>query len=301
MILAATNAVEGPALTDDTLDLQRDGFGMLLLLAGEPEDVFAVEDRDADGVPVRMYRPSPDPDLPVVVYLHGGGWTIGSMEQFDPIVRQVANATGAIVVSVDYRLAPEHPFPAPSDDCWTALCWVAKNARSFGGDASRLAVMGDSAGGNLSAVCALRARDEGAPELALQVLIYPVVDCDFTTPSHVANGEGHLLTTEQMRWFFDCYTRGGTDPSDCRVSPLRSADLSGVAPALVITAGYDPLRDEGQQYAERMRAAGVEVDAYCYEGMVHAFFGLSGAFDASRDAMQRIGTAVRRAFGTLPR
>jgi acetyl esterase len=149
-------------------------------------------------------------------------------------------------------------------------------------------------------VCALRARDEGGPDVALQVLIYPVVDCDFSTGSHAANGEGYLLELEQMRWFFDCYTRGGTDPTDCRISPLRTADLSGVAPALVITAGFDPLCDEGKAYAERLRDAGVDVESHCYDGMVHAFFGLSGAFDASRDAMQRIGTAVQQAFGTLP-
>jgi acetyl esterase len=162
------NAMGAVPPSDERLQEVRDGFATLVAMgAGEPEDVFAIDDVDADGVAVRVYRPSAADDLPVVVYFHGGGWTIGTVDQFDAITRQVANASGAIVVSVDYRLAPEHPFPVPLDDCWRALVWTAKNASSFGGDGSRIAVMGDSAGGNLAAVCALLARDEGAPELAL--------------------------------------------------------------------------------------------------------------------------------------
>src|SRR5262249_34672642 len=155
--------------------------------------MHAVEDRDADGVPVRIYRPSDAPALPVVVYLHGGGWTIGSVEHFDPIVRQLANASGAIVVSVDYRLAPEPPYPTPLADCWHAVQWVAAHAAEFGGDPTRIAVAGDSAGGNLAAVCALLARDAGGPELALQVLVYPVTDCDFGSGSYLSNGDGYVL------------------------------------------------------------------------------------------------------------
>jgi acetyl esterase len=295
----AANAVERPILADENLQLQREGFRMLMLLAGEPEPVYAVEDRDADGVPVRIYRPSPDAGLPVVVYLHGGGWTIGTVEQYDPVMRQVANAADAIVVAPEYRLAPEDPFPASLDDCWHALCWTAKNASEFGGESSRLAVMGDSAGGNLSAVCALQARDAGGPELAIQLLVYPVTDCDLTTASYRENRDGYLLTENEMRWFFDCYTRGDIDPTDWRISPLRVADVAGVAPALVLTAEFDPLRDEGEAYARRLAEAGVPVQMHRYDGMVHAFFGLSAAFDASRDAIDRAGTALRRAFGTL--
>ena len=295
----AANALERPALADENLQLQRQGFGMLMLLAGEAEPVHLVEDRDAEGIPVRIYRPSPDADLPIVVYLHGGGWTIGSVEQYDPVMRQVANAANAIVVAPEYRLAPEHPFPAPLDDCWRALCWTAKNASTFGGDGSRLAVMGDSAGGNLSAVCALQARDAGGPELAIQVLVYPVTDCDLSTASYRANRDGYLLTEDEMRWFFHCYTRGDIDPTDWRISPLRARDVAGVAPALVLTAEYDPLRDEGEAYARRLAEAGVTVQRHRYDGMVHAFFGLSAAFDASRDAIDRAATALRRAFGTL--
>jgi acetyl esterase/lipase len=297
VIVDALNAVEDPPMT---VEAQRAGFAMLLALAGPPEPVAAMETRDADGVPLTIYRPSDAPNLPVVMYIHGGGWTIGTVEAFDPVLRQVANATQAIVVSPEYRLAPEYPFPAPLDDSWAALNWVAKNAASFGGDATRLAVMGDSAGGNLSAACALLARDAGFPDLAMQVLVYPVTDHDFTTASYRENGNGYLLTEERMRWFFDCYTADGTiEADDWRISPLRAADVSGVAPAFVITAGYDPLRDEGEAYARRLAEAGVASTSYRYDGMIHAFFGLSGAFDASRDALARVGTELRRAFGTL--
>jgi acetyl esterase len=294
------NAMGGAPASDETLQEARDGFGLLVAGgAGEPEPMFSVEDLDADGVPVRVYRPSSDPNLPIVVYLHGGGWTIGSVEQFDPIVRQLAKEARAIVVSVDYRLAPEHPFPAPLDDCWQAVQWVAKHAAEFGGDPTRIALAGDSAGGNLAAVCALLARDAGAPQLALQVLVYPVTDCEFTTESYRANGDGYLLTEQQMRWFFDCYTRGGADPTDWRISPSRVSSFEGVAPAFVVTAEYDPLRDEGEEYARKLEQAGVTVTTQRFDGVIHAFFGLSIAFDASRDAMTRAGTELRRAFGTL--
>ena len=300
MICDAVNALEHPVLDDQMVGPMREQFGALLMMAGEPEAVFAVEDRDAEGVPVRIFRPSPDPDLPVVLYFHGGGWTIGNVEQFDPVLRQVANATDAIVVAPEYRLAPEHPFPAALEDSWHALTWTAKNAGSFGGDASRLAVMGDSAGGNLSAVCALQARDAGSPELALQVLIYPATDCNFTTASYRENREGFLLTEAQMRWFLSNYTRSeDVDPTDWRICPLRTRDLAGVAPALVLTAEYDPLRDEGEAYARRLQDAGVLVRKHRYDGMIHGFFGLSAAFDDSRDAIRRSATELKRAFGTL--
>jgi acetyl esterase len=281
------------------LDEIRASFaGLVVLGAGPEEAVFGVEDADADGVPVRIYRPSPDPDLPVVVYFHGGGWTIGSVAQFDLVTRQVANATNAIVVSVDYRLAPEHPFPAPLDDCWTALLWAAKNASTFGGDASRIAVMGDSAGGNLAAVCALLARDAGAPDLTMQVLVYPVTDCDFETSSYRENGVGYLLTAEDMQWFFACYS-ADADPADWRISPLRAPGLRGVAPAIVVTAEFDPLRDEGRAYAARLVAEGVPVVERRYDGLIHGFFGLSAAFDASRDALGLVSAELSRAFGTI--
>ncbi len=296
-----TNATRLPVAPDERVQTTRAGWGLFLKMAGgQPEPVYVVSDHDADGVPVRVYNPSPDSDLPIFVALHGGGWVIGNVEDFDLIARQLANASGAIVVSVDYRLAPEHPYPAPLDDCRRALDWTVAHAAELGGDPARVAIGGDSAGGNLAAVCALLARDAGGPDLALQVLIYPVVDCDFETPSYVANAEGFLLQREEVQWFFDCYTAGEHDRADWRISPMRAPDLRGVAPAVVITAEFDPLCDEGEAYAARLREAGVEVEQRRYDGLIHGFFGLPVAFDASRDAMELVGTALRRAFGTLP-
>ncbi len=301
-LLDLVNALPYASPSNERVEEIRTSYGGLVVMgAGPAEEVFAIDDADAEGVPVRIYRPSPDPELPVIVYFHGGGWTIGSVEQFDPVTRQIANATDAIVVSVDYRLAPEHPFPAPLDDCWQALEWTARNAAAFGGDPSRLAVMGDSAGGNLAAVCALLARNAGAPALTSQILVCPVTDCHFDTASYRENGEGYLLTAEDMHWFFSCYTAGGaSDPADWRISPLQAPDLSEVAPAVVVTAEFDPLRDEGRAYAARLEGAGVPVVRVSYDGMIHGFFGLSAAFDASRDALQRIRAELALAFGTLP-
>jgi acetyl esterase len=297
----ALNAAPGPASSDELLEQIRAGFGLLVLAgAGDLEPVFSIEQHDAEGIPVRLYRPSPAEALPVVVFLHGGGWTIGNVEQYDPVTRRIANASQALVVSVDYRLSPEHPFPAPLEDCWHALEWTSKNAATFGGDPNRVAVMGDSAGGNLAAVCAIQARDAGGPDLVLQVLVYPVTDCDFATESYVDNGSGYLLEAARMRWFLDCYVRGGADPTDWRLSPLRARDLSGVAPALVLTAEYDPLRDEGEAYARRLLDSGVPVTQHRYDGQVHLFFSLPGLIDDAREAVERVGTALQRAFGTLP-
>lgn len=299
------NSLGGAAASDDRLQEARDGLAMLTAGgAGEPQTVLHVEDRTVRGpageIPVRVYRPSDTPDLPVFVWLHGGGWTIGSVDVHDPITRAIANAAQCIVVSVDYRLAPEHPYPAALDDCWAALQWVAAHASEIGGDASRLAIGGDSAGGNLSAVCALLARDAGAPRLALQLLVYPVTDFLRETPSFRDNGEGYLLEAKQMAWFEDCYLRhGGVERGDWRLSPLRAPSLAGVAPAYVVTAEYDPLRDEGEQYAEALRAAGVATTYRRYDGMIHAFFGLTGAFDDARPALDDAVRALREAFGTV--
>ncbi len=292
----AVNALGGAPASDDALQQARDGLALLHASgAGPAEDVYAIGDLDADGVPVRVYRPSPDDGLPVVVYFHGGGWTIGSVDVYDPITRALANAANAIVVSVEYRLAPEHPYPEPLEDCWTALEWVTENTSLFEGDAHRIAVAGDSAGGNLAAVCALMARDAGIP-LALQVLIYPATDASMSSVSYTDNGEGYVLEARQMRWFYDCYTRGGADIADWHVSPLLAPDVAGVAPAVVITAEYDPLRDEGEAYATRLADAGVLVEQTRYDGTVHAFCALPAVLDQGRVAMTQVATALQKAF-----
>jgi acetyl esterase len=299
------NSLGGPNASDDQLQAARDGLAALTAVgAGEGQPVAYVEDRSIPGlpgaadIPVRVYRPSDESSLPVFVWLHGGGWTLGSVDMHDPITRAIANAAGCIVVSVDYRLSPEHPFPAPLDDAWAALNWVAAHASDIGGDAARIAIGGDSAGGNLAAVCALLARDAGAPRLALQLLVYPATDAACDTQSYTDNGKGYLLEAVQMEWFYDCYTRGGADRADWRVSPLR-ATVAGVAPAFVLTAEYDPLRDEGDAYARALAEAGVPVTHTSYPGMIHAFYGLNAMFDDSALAIDESARALRAAFGTL--
>jgi acetyl esterase len=306
-------AAEGaPEPSDEHLGEIRSGFASLVAIgAGPAEAVADVRDlvvpTRAGGVPIRIYRPQTasgtGAHLPMVVFIHGGGWTIGSVDDYDPIARRIANASGAVVLSVDYRLAPEHPHPAALDDAWAATTWAVEHAAELGCD-GRFALMGDSAGGNLAAVIAQRAAREGGPHPALQVLVYPVTDCDFDTLSYHENGTGYLLDADEMRWFFSCYTRGGSNPGDPSISPLRAPDLRahelrGLAPALVITAEYDPLRDEGEAYAAALGACGAVVELTRYEGMIHGFFGLGAVFDAGNEAVAESGAALRRAFGTL--
>jgi acetyl esterase len=272
--------------------------------AGEPQPVAHVENlvvpAPGGDVPVRVYRPSDDDGLPIFVWLHGGGWTIGSVDVHDPITRALANATPCVVVSVDYRLAPEHQFPAAVDDCWAALQWAHEHAAEIGGDPARIAIGGDSAGGNLSAVCALMARDAGAPRLAMQLLVYPVTDFLRDTESFRDNAKGYVLEARQMAWFEDCYLRNGAgERDDWRLSPLRAPSHAGVAPAYIVTAEYDPLRDEGEQYAEKLQAAGVPTTLRRYDGLVHVFFGLTATFDEAKPALDDAVAALRDAFGTV--
>jgi acetyl esterase len=235
--------------------------------------------------------------LPLLVYFHGGGFVIGSLESYDKLCRVLANRAGCLVASVDYRLAPEHKFPAAPDDCIAALRWLAAHAGEIGAAPARIAVGGDSAGGNLAAVTALQARD-GGPKLAFQLLVYPCTGARQDEPSHFAFAEKLLLTRNNVLWFYEQYVAEEADRSDWRLAPLLAPDLAGLPPALVIVAGYDPLRDEGIAYAERLKAAGVPVELTNYEGMVHGFFSLSGAIDAGKRALEQSAAALRRAFGT---
>ncbi len=267
-------------------------------------EVASVSDVAAPGphgdVPVRVYVPVTDDaaPLPVCVWFHGGGWVVGSIATNDPTCRALADASGAIVASVDYRLAPEHRFPIPLDDCYAATEWAVANAASFGGDPSRLAVAGSSAGGNLAAAVALRARDEGKLRLAHQSLICPVVDNDFTRPSYIANGEGYGLNYDTMVYFWQCYVRDEADASNPYVAPMTAADLSGLASAFVLTCEYDPLRDEGEAYAERLREAGVPTKLSRYDGQIHALFNAGVPFTRTWDAISEAAGELRKAFGT---
>jgi acetyl esterase len=264
----------GPTTREVGAVQARELYGAMAVLNGDIVDVARVEDITVDGrLAARLYASTVGAPLPMLVWFHGGGWTIGDLDSADRTCRRLAAGTGALVVSVDYRLAPEHPFPAAADDCFGSLRWLIDNASSLDGDPSRVAVGGDSAGGNLAAVVACRARDE---RLALrhQLLVYPVTDCTMSSSSYETNGEGYLLTRDTMAWFVDNYVGDG-DPKDPRVSPLFVDDLSGVAPALVITAEFDPLRDEGEAYAQRLREAGVDVDVRRFDGQTHSFFELT--------------------------
>jgi acetyl esterase len=264
------------------------------------EQVKRVEDRTitANGanIPLRIYTPEGKTPLPVLVYLHGGGWVIGDIESYDPACRTLANGAGCIVVSVDYRLAPEHKFPTGPEDCYAALKWVADNAASIGGDPSRIAVGGDSAGGNLSAVVAQMARDRGGPALKYQLLIYPVTDHRLDSGSYRANAEGYLLTKAGMEWFWNLYLRESSDGAKPYASPLRATNFANLPPALVITAEFDPLHDEGAAYAEKLKAAGIKVKYSDYKGTIHGFFTLGHLLGKGKAVMKEVCDELRKAL-----
>jgi acetyl esterase len=228
--------------------------------AGPPEEMARVENLEVPGpagpIPVRVYVPEGDGPFPVLVYFHGGGWVIGNLDSHDVALRALANRAGTVVASVDYRLAPEHPFPAAPEDCYAATVWAATEIGAFGGDPARLAVGGDSAGGNLAAVVSQMARDRGGPAIVYQLLVYPCVDASMSSASFAENGDGYLLTKGWMDWFYGHYLTSPTDADNPLVSPSRAESLAGLPPALVITAEFDPLRDEGEAYAAALRAAG---------------------------------------------
>jgi acetyl esterase len=249
--------------------------------------VASVGDVEVAGVPVRLYAPSPDGGLPMVVYAHGGGWVVGSLHTHDGICRALANRTGCRIAAVDYRLAPEHRFPAAVDDTWAVTRWALDQAPV-------VAVAGDSAGANLAAVVALRARDRGL-RLALQALVYPVLDHRFDTASYTANADGYGLTRSGMEWYWDHYL-GDADGAHPEASPLRAPSLAGVAPALVVVCELDPLRDEGVAYAGLLRAAGVPTRLLEYEGMIHGFVRMPASIDRGRQALDEVGRALREAL-----
>lgn len=269
----------------------------------EPPEVSLVRDLQAPGplgpIPLRLYRPSSGPQsarLPVLVYYHGGGWTIGDLDTHDVLCRELANGSGCAVVSVDYRMGPEHRFPAAVEDSLAAAYWVARNADALGVDPSRLAVGGDSAGGNLAAVVAICARDAGDLPIALQLLIYPATDQRRIAPSYATNGQGYLLTHETMAYFHDHYIDDPSKDLDWRASPLLRDDLSRLPPALVITAGFDPLRDEGLQYAQRLSEAGNRATQVCFERQIHGFVTMGRVIDEANAAVALCATTLRAAL-----
>jgi acetyl esterase len=274
------------------------------VLAPDPPPVAEIRELSAPRptgatIPLRLYRgalTSRGEILPALVYFHGGGWVIGDLDTHDSLCRHLANAARCIVVAVDYRLAPEHKFPAAVEDCFDAASWIAREAAALGIDRERLAVGGDSAGGNLAAVVSLIARDRGAPKLRCQALLYPAVECGMTHASYDRFAEGYLLTRPTMKWFYEQYLREPADVDDWRASPLRATDLSGVAPALVLTAGNDVLCDEGQAYARRLQEAGVAVQSRRFPDQIHGFLTMGKIIEAAQPALEEIAAALRAAW-----
>lgn len=264
------------------------------------EAVARVENRDIPGpsgsISLRLYWPQGAGPFPFLISFHGGGFVLGNLDTYDAICRTVTNQARCLTVSVGYRLAPEHPFPAAVEDCYAATTWAAAHAAELGGDATRLAVGGNSAGGNLAAVVCRLARDRGGPPLIYQWLIYPVLDRPGTTPSYTENAEGYELTRESMFWFWHQYLPDRSLDHDPRAAPLQAADLHNLPPALIVTAEFDPLRDEGELYARRLQQADVPVQLVRYDGMIHGFFGYPGAHPGARDALLAATSSLRAAF-----
>ena len=268
-----------------------------------PPEIGSVRDLTAQGphgpIPLRVYRPANVPattPLATLVFFHGGGWVIGDLDTHDVLCRQLTAEAGVSVVSVDYRLAPEHKFPAALDDASAATRWIVAHADELSVDPVRLAVGGDSAGGNLAAVVALLAREERGPSIALQVLVYPVTDAAAESRSFADFADGFMLTRDGMRWFTAHYLTKKEEAADWRVSPLRATSLAGLPPALIVTAGFDPLRDEGEAYAARLREAGVRVDYACYGGMLHGFVPMGRMIDTATRGVSLIAASLRQAL-----
>ena len=300
-ILKQMEAAGAPPIGEMTPEMAREAFAALLPLQGEPEPVRAVENRDVTGpagpIPVRIYRPEGVPErAPALMYIHGGGWVIMDLDSHDPLCRALANAAGCVVVSVDYRRAPEARFPAAVDDCRAVLQWMARDGGAFGIDPARIAVGGDSAGGNLAAVMTLLSRRDGGPGLVGQLLHCPVTNNDLDTQSYRDNADGYLLTAEAMRWFWAHYLGNDGDGADSTASPFRADTLSDLPPALVQTAEFDPLLDDGRAYAARLRESGVPVIYTEYAGVVHDPWLMFGVVPDGRRAVDEAADFLRERF-----
>ncbi len=302
-LLDAAKASGAPEMWELTPDQARAEYLRRTERVRADVDIYRVEDRQIPGpvqpIKVRIYTPQASQEqasLPVLVWYHGGGFVIGDLDSHDSACRALANQTECLVVAVDYRLAPEHKFPGAVEDCEAALHWVAAHATELGGDPGRIAVGGDSAGGNLAAVVALLAREKGGPKLCFQLLIYPCVAPEPETPSHHQFAEGYLLTRKTITWFFKQYLRSSKDTLDPRYAPLEEKDLSSLPPSLVIVAGFDPLRDEGVDYAKALIDAGNKVTLSNYEGMIHGFYLMGGMIDKANQAIEESARHLKEAF-----
>ncbi len=290
-----------PPISSLTVEEMRQNRDQMSIVNPNPPPLHSIVDHTLPGplgeIPVRIYTPTGEGPFPVLLFFHGGGFVVGSIEASDSICRMITSATPCITVSVGYHLAPEYPYPAGPEDCYAATKWVAEHATEFHGDPARIAVGGDSAGGNLATVVALISKERGGPKLLFQLLIYPTTDNHQPgTASLQENAHGYLLTREAVEWFDRHYQPPNLDQKDPHAFPLYARDLRNMPPALIITAEYDPLRDEGEMYAQRLQEAGVPVTLTRYDGMVHGFFGMTGVVDQSKIAILESVSALRKAF-----
>lgn len=291
----------GASLSESTPEQARAGMELMAAAAPRPQPPAEVEDRTLPGpagpVPVRLYRPrQAERPLPLLVFFHGGGFVLGSIATHDALCHRLCTGIRALVLSVGYRLAPEHPYPAGLEDAWAATRWAGEHAASLGADPSRLVLSGDSAGANLAAVCARRARDRGGPHVALQVLAYPATDLTGSQPSILRNADAPGLRLADLEWFGRLYLSDPAMATDPDASPLWAPDLSGLAPAIIYTAGHDPLCDDGRRYGERLTEAGVSVRYRCYDTLVHGFLSLDGVAGAATAAMEDLLADVQQAL-----
>jgi acetyl esterase len=298
-LLLAIRFLGGKPLDKLTVSEARKASDAQIPKSHTPATIAFISNRTIPGptgeIPVRIYTPEGEGPFALVVFFHGGGFVVGSLNGYDEFCRTLCRGARCMIVSVDYRLAPEHKFPAATDDCLAATRWVAEHAAEFNANPTQFVVAGDSAGGNLAAVTALRIRDEGGPFLCGQLLIYPVTDYHTpATPSYLTNANGYLLTRDTMVWFWDHYLNHASEAGSPLASPLRALDLSGLPPALVITAEFDPLRDEGELYAERLQQAGVPTELLRYNGMIHGFLMLGALFNENRQAINETNRWLKK-------
>jgi acetyl esterase len=290
--IVEARAARGPAVPMRTMGVAavREMFGATAALQPAPPPIYAVSEQKVPGphgvIPIRAYRPGPEDGLPVLVYLHGGGWTFGSLDGVENLCRTISQQAGCVVVSVDYRLAPENKFPIPLHDCYAAVQWTAAGAAQIGGDPSRLAVGGDSAGANMTIAIALRARDEPAgPQIACQLLACPITEYAVPRPSWTGNGNSPTLTSDNMIWLWEQYLRDESDLRDPLAVPSVAGSLSGLPPAFILTAEHDPLRDDGEHFGQLLAAAGVPVRVKRYPGAFHGFYTMAGVLQRTSEAI----------------
>ncbi|WP_035857863.1 alpha/beta hydrolase [Cryptosporangium arvum] len=298
-ILALINSPGMPALGAGTPEEARRNFRGITIDVRDPSTlvpVASISDVTVGSLPGRVYRPDGDGPVPTVVFFHGGGFVLGDVDTHDDHARWICREVGAVVLSVGYRLAPESPWPGPVDDALSAVRWASEHIDALGGDASRIAVAGDSAGGNLAAVVAQDCRDAGGPAIAAQLLIYPATDFVEEFPSLAQNAHGYFLTGTDMAWFSANYLPPTAEKADPRLSPLRGR-LEGLPPAVVVTAEFDPLRDAGEAYATALAAAGVPTRAHRFDGLIHGFFGLAAASPAAEKALRTSCASLRELLG----